>query len=260
MILVAPYSSVNTEHLYSTNARTKGWCPSGQCLHFSVVDILCLSPCVRFTTHCSGVEEHLLHTWAMQHPLQAWVALEAKPGWRRPPRLHVRPEEDGAVWMQLLPACLVCWVPNDVHGPANADGLAIMGARSSRGSNGRERIYEEGEIWEYCGALGRHEGEGRKSRGNQAILLALLFIESCLSLVSASELEWNPSHCLWYSKSVFDQCSYQCNLGLHALWPWNTPTRICVILMSKYCRCLPARESTTRAPSRCFFKTAALAL
>lgn len=86
------------------------------------------------------------HMWATQYPQQAWVALGAKPGWRGPTHLHVRPEGDSAVREQHLPACLVHWVPNDVRGIVNAHGLAIMGARSSQGSNGREKIYEVGEI------------------------------------------------------------------------------------------------------------------
>lgn len=125
-----------------------------------------------------GVEEHLLHMWAMQYPQQAWAALLVKPCMAR--------------WERHTPCC---WRGQVEVRPC--------------------------KHWESCGKSKStvvQKGAGHKSTGNQAISLALLFIELCVSLRSAPDLELVSLHWLRYSSqggqpeftcTTTSTCTYQ---------------------------------------------------
>lgn len=146
MILVVLSSSVNTEHLYSTNTCTNGWYPSGRRLHFAAVDVLWLLPCAGFTKLCSGTAEHLLHTWAARDPQQAGAALVVKPctvGWRDPTQLHGRPGGGDAMWTQHLAAHHVCQVPDHIRMAQ----WTCMSWPAGKHAVGRDETEGRGYLW-----------------------------------------------------------------------------------------------------------------
>lgn len=119
---------------------------------------------------------------------------------------------------------------------------------------GQVRPCKQWESWQISESTVVQKGARHKSTGNQAISLALLFMELCVLHEDHHQI-WNF---LPYIGSAIPIKAG--NLSLQAPWPWNAPTGICIILVSEYCQSLPNRVSATWAPSWCLFKTPALAL